>query len=416
MTQQIFAFGTNFNQLSSITRSRLAFDGSVLKNLSDNSSVNDFLYINTCNRSEIYGVGDVAVLEQKIFNSISVSEEDKKYFFSYQGKQAVEHIFSVVCGLNSQIVGDNEIAGQFKNAYQEAKTAKPINGFIEKMVNLCLQASKEIKTNTDLSNGTKSVAYAATKYISRLRLNANSKILVVGTGDIGKVVAKNLKQHLPLVDLTLCNRTDASAEILANELNTNHLLFKNLSEQIINYDIVVSSVSIKNEPLFTTNFNWNKDKVNIIDLAMPVSVAANLHELPQITIKNLDEISKEIEETAIRRNEAVPMAKKIMKKHVAEFMSWSKVYANKTAITEWQDKFEEASKKCPFLLDISEKEKHTLKYKSTALFVEYIREASPEELQTNKILEKYVTDNSDNKVCLCVEDCLKTKLNCDRCN
>ncbi len=415
MIKQIFAFGSNFKNLNTILRSKYTFDYGKLQNVSKSISFNDYFIMNTCNRSEIYGIGNVADIEKIIFDSAEITENDKQHFFAYQGHKAVEHIFGVVCGLNSQIIGDNEISGQFKRAFYEAKQQAPINGFIEKMVNFGLQASREIKTHTALSNGTKSVSFAATKHISKLKLDKKSKILVVGSGATGKAVAKNIKEYIPEANLSLCNRTNEKAKQLANEINADYFLFEQLSEKVFDFEVIVSCVSIKDKPLFKNNFNWAKTNVHLIDLSVPSSVDPRLYHLPQMTIKNVDVISKELYETFIKRNEAVPIAKIIMEKHVAEFIGWSKVYGNKNAIKEWQKTFEKASYKCPFIKELTDGAKQKLIHKSTAALVEFIRKET--ETDTSNIIDLFKSDAiQNNTACSSANDCIKNKLNCNVCN
>lgn len=415
MINQIFAFGSNFKHLNTTLRGKYTLDLCKLKAASNHTFLHNYLVLTTCNRSEVYGIGNLAEIKHMIFDSAQIPEKDQKNFFAYQGQKAVEHIFSVVCGLNSQIIGDNEIAGQFKIAFMDAKKNNSINGLLEKMANLCLQASKEIKTNTELSNGTKSVSYAATKHISNIELGRNAKILVVGTGSTGKAVAKNIKEYIPTAKLFVCNRTNEKAIHLANEIDADFLSFEHLSNKVFDFEVIVSCVSIKDKPLFNNQFNWAKTNVHLIDLAVPSSVDQNMCNLPQIIIKNVDIISKELYNTFIKRNQAVPVAKRIMENHIAEFIIWSKVYENKNAIKEWQENFDKASHKCPFIKDLTDDAKQTLKYKSTASLVEFIRKAAVS--NSNNIIEKYQLEALHyNATCNTANDCIKNKLNCLICS
>lgn len=415
MINHIFAFGSNFKHLNTALRSKYTIDYTRLQAEMKHISAQDYVVINTCNRSEIYGLGSVSDIQNVIFNSTQIAEEDRELFFAYQGQNAVEHIFSVVCGLNSQIIGDNEIAGQFKSAFLDAKKHTSINGLLEKMANYCLRASKEIKTNTELSNGTKSVSYAATKHIMNLDLGKDIRILVVGTGSTGRSVAKNIKEYIPDASLYLCNRTDEKALIFANEIEAGCVPFEQLSKKVGNFDVIVSCVTVKDKPLFDKQFNWADRQLHLIDLAVPSSVDQSLYDLPRITIKNVDLISKELYNTFVKRNRAVPVAKQIMEKHIAEFINWSKVYENKNAIQEWQRNFDKASHKCPFIKDLNKDAKQTLKHKSTALLVEFIRNAAGS--NTDNIIEKYRQEASRySTTCVTANDCIKNKLNCLICS
>jgi glutamyl-tRNA reductase len=415
MLSQLFAFGVNFNVKSEINSTKLTLDSKFLQQELGNESIS-FVTLNTCNRNEIYGTGNVHVAREIVFDKLKLSEAVKASFFTYQGEEALYHIFEVVSGLNSQIIGDNEVSGQYRGAFLEAKSQNSVSGFLEKMTNLCLQSAKEIKTTTQLSGGTRSVSYATIKHILNLKLLGQVTILVVGTGMIGRAVVKNVKEYIPQAELFISNRTRQNAELFFAEMGDHLIDFEDLPSFVNRVDVIVSCITANEKPIFDENFNWPKKTTHIIDLGVPSSMSPNLLSLPQLHIADINIISKELIATLEMRSEAVPLARAIMEKHIAEFINWSKVYESKDAIKEWHESFERASQKCPFIKELGEDSKATLKHKSTATLVKFIRDENHEVPKQDSIIERYKVNVPTEEACSSAEDCIKNKFNCNICN
>ena len=149
--------------------------------------LNELMVISTCNRTELYGiVEDPQTLVDYLckFSKGSLDQfKEKGYVLSEQ--QAINHVFQVGCGLDSQIIGDFEIIGQLKKSFYNSKKFDIVNGFSERLVNSVIQASKRIKTETKLSSGATSVSFASVHYIiENVKDVKNKSILLFGTGKI----------------------------------------------------------------------------------------------------------------------------------------------------------------------------------------------------------------------------------------
>ncbi|MGN6195237.1 MAG: glutamyl-tRNA reductase, partial [Ginsengibacter sp.] len=184
------------------------------------SGLNPCFVLSTCNRTEVYSICNnpenlVDLLDS---NTQSNMHDFFEYGYMYQGLHAIEHLFKVASGLDSQIIGDYEILAQLKQATKFATEYGCMNNLMQRVINYAFQASKEIKTKTKLSSGTVSVSYAAIEIIKEKITNVSEKrFLLVGTGKFGKNVAKNLKNYFPLSHISLTNRTNEKASELANQ-------------------------------------------------------------------------------------------------------------------------------------------------------------------------------------------------------
>ena len=182
------------------------------------------MVLSTCNRTEIYGICDHPheLIEMLCIHTHGNMQEFIDHGYIYQGSRAVQHLYKVAAGLDSQIIGDYEILSQLKQAAKVSKAHDCMNTFMERVVNFALRSSKEIKTKTKLSSGTVSVSYAAIEIIKeKITDTAGKKILLVGTGKFGHHIGKNLRHYLPESQLIFTNRTDNKALITCKGMQCN---------------------------------------------------------------------------------------------------------------------------------------------------------------------------------------------------
>ena len=219
-----FVAGINYKKADAEIRGLFAIDNTKYAAILSGAvelGIKEIFVLSTCNRTEIYGLTDsantlIGLLCGQTEGSIS---DFKKSAYIKSGNDAVGHLFNVGAGLDSQILGDYEIVGQLKTAIKFAKHHACIGSNFERLINSVLQASKSIKNNTRLSSGTVSVAFAAVQYIrSTVKNISNKKILLLGAGKIGSIACRNIIDYLDTKNITLINRSDDKAFLLAHEL------------------------------------------------------------------------------------------------------------------------------------------------------------------------------------------------------
>src|SRR5271165_5809904 len=190
--------GINYKKTDACTRGLFAINSDQYENilsLAAASNLEALFILSTCNRTEIYGFAEEALqlIELLCTQTTGNKRTFAKLAYIKKGEAAIEHLFNVGAGLDSQILGDYEIIGQLKHAIKFSKDRGFINSFLERLVNCVLQSSKTIKNETALSGGTVSVSFAAVQYIKEnVELDADKKILLIGTGKIGRNTCKNL--------------------------------------------------------------------------------------------------------------------------------------------------------------------------------------------------------------------------------
>jgi len=251
-------------------------------------------------------------------------EDFQKVAYVYKGKDAVNHMFRVGTGLDSQILGDFEIISQLKSAFVESKNHHLVNAFLERLVNSVIQASKKIKTDTEISSGATSVSFASVRYIFENVENISSKnILLFGTGKIGRNTCENLVKHTKHSHITLINRTKDKAEKIANKLNVIVKDYANLQLEIQNADVLVVATGAQNPTVDRTILNLKKPLV-ILDLSVPKNVNPNVEEIDGVTLVHMDQLSQMTDETLEKRKQHIPAAEIIIEEIQDEFLAWTK--------------------------------------------------------------------------------------------
>ena len=286
--------------------------------------------LSTCNRTEIYGISSSPqeLIELLCLHTQGRIKDFIEQGYTHQGLQAVEHLFKMAAGIDSQIIGDHEILSQLKVATKFAKQHNCINNFLERIINFAIESSKRIKTETKLSSGTVSVSYAAIEIIKEKISDLNNKkILLLGTGKFGYNVAVNLKTYLPNCSLTFCNRTDEKAIELAEKCNADFISYENLPPTANAADVIIVSTSSETFTVLPAFFTKAKSRL-ILDLSIPQNVDPAVKNISGIELMNVDEISAILNKTINKRKAEIPKSLQIIKDTIEELKEWYVLQAN----------------------------------------------------------------------------------------
>jgi glutamyl-tRNA reductase len=342
-----FVVGINYKKTDTGIRGSFAIGPEQYGNMLQQASqydVRDLFVLSTCNRSEIYGIADHPQQLIHLFCSQTQGSEELFSQLAYRktGHRALEHLFDVSAGLDSQILGDYEIVGQLRQAMKFAKEKGFIHTFLERTLNQVLQSSKEIKNQTALSDGTVSVSFAAVQYIrDNVPSLADKKILLLGTGKIGTTTCKNLVDYIGPSQITLMNRSPEKAEHLADLFQLRTAAIEKLPEEIHLADIILVATHSP-EPIIR-----HKDLENIsghkfiIDLSIPCNVEKPVADLSHVTLIDVDGLSKLKDDTLLRRAAEIPKARKIIQSHLIELLDWHEMRRNVPVLKQVKIKLQE---------------------------------------------------------------------------
>ena len=246
--RNLYNIGVSYRKADAHTRGRYSLSKpKQIELLKEAKSIGfDGIFIlSTCNRTEITGFAEhpSQLIELLCKYSGGNKEEFARISYVFKSNEAVNQLFRIGTGLESQILGDYEIVGQLKLAFKLAKKYQTINAHLERLLNLVLQASKKVKNTTQLSSGTTSVSYAAVQYIIQNVPSYDQKnILVFGLGKMGKHTCKNLAQYTKNKSVCLINRTEEKAISFVKEHSTiRNSSITNLTQEIAKADIFVVS-------------------------------------------------------------------------------------------------------------------------------------------------------------------------------
>ncbi|MDP4284607.1 MAG: glutamyl-tRNA reductase [Bacteroidota bacterium] len=288
------------------------------------------LVLSTCNRTEVYGIcNDPHQLIDLLCNRTNgLKEEFLDHGYIHQGLSAIDHLFKVASGLDSQIIGDYEILAQIKQSAKIAKENGCINSFMERAINYALQVSKEIKTKTKISTGTISVSYAAIEIIKeKIKNRKNKKVLLVGTGKFGNHIAKNLRDYLPESTISFTNRTDEKAFELAEQYGAEFISYKNLPAAANDADIIIVSSAAGSYTVHPSFFITDKSRL-ILDLSVPQNVDPAVKNIAGVTLLNVDEVSVILDETISARQAEIPKALQIIDDTLNSLEDWHRQQFN----------------------------------------------------------------------------------------
>jgi glutamyl-tRNA reductase len=324
---QFYIAGINYKKTDASMRGKFAVNPeqyALILCKAAQAGIRELFVLSTCNRTEIYGVAPDAETLMALLcaQTTGTAEDFSDLAYVKQGMDAIEHFFNVGAGLDSQILGDYEIVGQIKQSIKFSKEYGFVGSFLERLYNTVLQSSKAIKGETQLSGGTVSVSFAAIQFLKeRLENPSEKKIILLGTGKIGRNTCKNLVDYLGCQHITLINRTDEKAATLAGELGLQYALYNDLKQQVQEADVVIVATHAEEPVIAKATLEKSKRKI-LIDLSIPNNIDPSAKDLAHITLVNVDDLSRINDETLQKRLNEVPRAKEIIVTHIQEFTEW----------------------------------------------------------------------------------------------
>lgn len=315
--------GCNHQRTPLAVRERLALSGDHVSRLYErlraSSIVDEVVVLATCNRVEIYAHSahpdaDAAVLRE--LAAIRAFPEAELDVLAYRklGAEAIEHLYAVASGLDSQMVGETEILGQVKDAYQQAQEGRFVGRHLHKLFQKSFQAAKWARSNTGISVGQVSLGNVAVDLAQRIfgRLG-DARVLVVGSGDVGTDVAKAFRgRGVKRIDVT--SRTPGRADAVAAEVQGHVLPFADWQRELPAHDIVLCATSapgaiLTTEAVRTAMLDRPARPLFLIDLALPRDIEAGAAEVANTYLYNLDDLARIANENLAAREAEVERAR-----------------------------------------------------------------------------------------------------------
>lgn len=304
--------GTNHKYSPIALRERLSFSKKRLKDalflLRERDILKGAVILSTCNRIEVYCTApDLKSGIKDIEDFISRYHEiDKKnfspYLYAYEGKQALKHLLSVTCGLDSLILGETQISGQVKFSLSYAEDMGFAGEFLKEVFNSCISFSRRIHRDTKISEGKVSVGSVAIDFIKKRIGNlSNKSILIIGIGKVTELVLKYLEKERPHV-VFISNRTFGRAQEFAAQIGARAVRFDELGQFLKKADVVITATA---SPHFVIKRETLEGVINhklfIVDLALPRDVDPDIRQLKGKELIDLEGLGFMIQKNMERR-------------------------------------------------------------------------------------------------------------------
>jgi glutamyl-tRNA reductase len=309
----------------------------VLSRLAAREELQEVMFLSTCNRVEVvalardHGVDPAlrAIREELArHGGLEQDAELAPFLYDKRGDEAVTHTFRVAASLDSMVLGEPQILGQVKDAYEAAMAAGALKGMLGRCLNRAFAVAKRVRTETAIGAGTVSIASVAVDLAKHIFGDLeNHAVLLLGAGEMAEAAAKSLSKGARAV--RICNRSFERAAALAATMHASATPWDQLEQEMIQADVVVASTASRT-PVVTRDMVKRAMKSRkgrtlfFVDIAVPRNVDPSVHGLDNVFVYNVDDLEKEVARGQQARHAELASAEKIVESEVAQFLSWTR--------------------------------------------------------------------------------------------
>jgi glutamyl-tRNA reductase len=352
MTGDVFVVGMSHRTAPLELRERLSTTLAELESelgaVVDGGRVHEALLVSTCNRVEVYAACPDPVEGARAAEAYLARRAERDLhdvLYRRRGTDAVRHAFRVASSLDSLVVGEPQILGQVKEAYEAASAAGTVGNLLGRCFSRAFAVAKRVRSETGIAEGTVSVSSIACELATKIFGDlASRRCLLVGAGDMGEAAARNLAQTG--AHLVVLNRSPEKAALLAERCGGEARPHEALATELLQADVVITSTS---SPGYVLTYELLRDAMRarrhrplfLIDIAVPRDVDPRAGKLDGVFLYDVDDLQKVAEENLGARRQHVAAAERIVEDEVAEFESWLKTLELKPTIVALRRRFAE---------------------------------------------------------------------------
>lgn len=305
----------------------------VYSRLLGHDQVQDALVLSTCNRTEVYTTFKAGFAAGAFVSNVLKSVTGQKrypadnHIYEKTGRSGIEHLFRVACGLDSQVLGEAQILGQLKSAWEGLSGVFNPSAYFNKLVQAAFRVAGQSRTDTGIGTGAVSTASAGVHLTSRIFSDFSQlHVVVVGAGDTAKLVSQHLMSHQPK-SLTIVNRSQDRGEALAGLFGAKSLGLDGLEEALGQADIVASAVSVAKPLLTTAMFERALEKrgrrnLAVLDLGLPRNVESSAGDLANVFVQDIESLGRVVDANLSRRRKEVPKVEALIDDEITRLISW----------------------------------------------------------------------------------------------
>jgi len=325
----LFCIGLSHHTANVATREQFA-GGATAESIMDEAGCSEALLLSTCNRVEVYAVSQKPISTDEIARCLmrkydAGANEYAAPFYRYEAERCVQHLFRVASALDSMVVGESEILGQAKKAYESARRSGAVGPYLHRLFQRAFRVAKQVRTHTDIARGAVSVGSVAADLAQRIfgKLS-DCKVLVLGAGETSERTARALMSR-GVSELRVSNRSIDRAVALAQAVAGRAVSFDEWVTQCRDVDILITSTASET-PLVTPEklapiLGDRLDRsLFIIDVAVPRDVDPAVNQMEGVYLYDIDSLRSVAEQSLALRRQQVAAAEGIIAEHVTDFV------------------------------------------------------------------------------------------------
>ena len=331
----LLTLGLNHKTAPLEIRERLAFGPDIvvgaLRSVVESAGVDESVILSTCNRTEIYVTGDATACSRLrewacAFHGLDPHAVEP-YFYEHTGKGAVEHLMGVASGLDSLILGEPQILGQVKTAYQTAVDSGTAGKLLCRLFQHTFSVAKQVRTDTAIGSSPVSVAFAAVSLAKQIFADLETQTaLLIGAGETIELAARHLNQH-GIGRMIVANRTVERAHQLAEQFDGYAIALTEVPGHLAEADIVISSTAsplpVLGKGTVESALKRRKHRpIFMVDIAVPRDIEPEVADLDDVYLYTVDDLDEVIDENRRSRQEAASQAEEIIDRQADEFVAW----------------------------------------------------------------------------------------------
>ncbi|MDB6024360.1 MAG: Glutamyl-tRNA reductase [Verrucomicrobiales bacterium] len=291
-----------------------------------NAGLSEIVLLSTCNRVEVYGVAPQHRIVRLLNCLSNGNEEVSSHLYVHEGEEAARHLFSVISGLDSMVLGETEITGQVKHAYQTAQEAGLTGRVMNCLFQKALQTAKEVRTRTLVGRGATSVGSVAVQLADKIfdaKLGEKT-VMIIGAGKMGEACVRHLAKK-GARSVIVSNRSIERAQDLAKEFNGRAVRLDDCKDALAEADIVVSSTGCPDMVLTRADVEAAMQKrrnrpLFLIDIAVPRDIDPAVQHIENVYLYNIDALQEVMCENARLREQELSFCRSIVEARTAEVM------------------------------------------------------------------------------------------------
>ena len=327
----LFCVGLSHHTANVETRERFVGHAEIDRVLRESAGCAEALFLTTCNRVEVYAAAEESIPTERIAHCLLASGaslgEEVETFYRHEAQQCVQHLFRVASGLDSMVIGETEILGQAKKAYEAARSSGAAGPFLHRLFQRAFRVAKQVRTRTEITRGAVSVGSVAVDLAEQIFGNFETrKVLLLGAGEASERTARALMKR-GVRDLRVSNRSLERAEALAALVGGRAVPMDSWETHCREVDILVSSTAaslpiVTRENLAPLLYDRVNRPLFIIDIAVPRDVAPDVNEMEGVFLYDIDSLQSIAQKSLAQRRQQIAAGEEIIAGHVREFGGW----------------------------------------------------------------------------------------------